>query len=158
MKRIRQAFLRAVLMRNPRELLMDEMKQRLRYFFVDEEEVIHKIPFAKYERIFRRAQPIMLFAGRSVRFIEAHVEVDEGGVEHLVNAFFRRHDFDAEGLWDKKEKQKSMIGAMEMLSHVGDADWAEFYKAEHLDPFTWKPTPDLIERLKEAVRDKKKHS
>jgi len=100
----------------------------------------------------------MLFAGRSVRFIEAHVEVDEGGVEHLVNAFFRRHDFDAEGLWDKKEKQKSMIGAMEMLSHVGDADWAEFYKAEHLDPFTRKPTPDLIERLKEAVRDKKKHS
>jgi hypothetical protein len=139
MKRIRQAFLRTVLMRNPRELLMDEMKQRLRYFFVDEEEVIHKIRFAKYERIFRRAQPIMLFVGRSVRFIEAHVEVDEG-------------------LWDKKEKQKSLIGAMEMLSHVGDADWAEFYKPEHLDPFTWKPTPDLIERLKEAVRNKKKHS
>jgi hypothetical protein len=48
----------------------------------------------------------MLFAGRSVRFIEAHVEVDEGGVEHLLNAFFRRHDFDAEGPWDKKKKNK----------------------------------------------------
>lgn len=136
---------------------MAEMKQRLRYFFVDEEEEIHKVPFAKYERIFRRAQPIMLFAGRSIRFIEAHVEVDESGGEHLVNAFFRRHDFDAEGLWDKKEKHKSMIGAMEMLSHVEDADWTEFYKVEHLDPFTWKPTANLIVRLREAVREKKKH-
>lgn len=139
-------------------ILMGEMKQRMRYFFVDEDEVIHKIPFAKYERIFRRAQPIMLFAGRSVRFIEAHVEVDEGGVEHLSNAFFRRHGFDEQGLWDKREKQKSMLGAMEMLSLRGDADWTEFYRSEHLDPFTWKPTPELIERLKAAVRDRKIHS
>ena len=136
---------------------MAEMKQRLQYFFVDEHEVIHTIPFAKYERIFRRAQPIMLFAGRSVRFIEAHVEVDEVGVGHLANVFFRRHSFDAEGLWDKTEKQNSIIGSMEMLSHVEDADWAEFYKAEHLDSFTWKPTPGLTERLREAIRETKKH-
>ena len=99
---------------------------------MDEEEVIHKIPFAKYERIFRRAQPIMLFAGRSVRFIEAHVDVDEDGVEHIVNVFFRRHGFDAEGLWDKNEKPKSMIGVVETLSHIGDADWVESTKPSTL--------------------------
>src|SRR6185503_8759211 len=116
---------------------MGEIKRRARYFHVDEDEVLHKIPLAKYVRIFRRAQPVLLFAGCSVRFIEAYVEVDEFGIEHLVNASFMRHCFDAEGLWDKKEKEKRLVGAMEMLSHVGDADWAEFYKAEHLDPFTW---------------------
>lgn len=137
---------------------MDEMKRRPLYFFVDEDEGLHKIPFAKYERIFRRTQPVTLFAGRFVRFIEAHVEVDEFGIEHLDHAAFMRHGFDAEGLWDKKEKEKSMVGAREMLSHFGNADWREFYKAEHLDPFTWKPTADLIERLREAVRGKQKHS
>jgi hypothetical protein len=139
------------------QYLMDEMNRRTRYFFVDEDEVLHKVPIAKYERIFRRVQPILLFAGRSVRFIEAHVEMDEFGVEHLVNASFIRHGFDEEGFWNKKEKEKSMVGAMEMLSHFGNPDWTEFYKVEHLDPFTWKPTPELIERLKEALRDKKKH-
>jgi hypothetical protein len=47
---------------------------------------------------------------------------------------------------------------MEMLSHRGDADWTEFYRSEHLAPFMWKPTPELIERLKAAVRDRKIHS
>ena len=65
-----------------------KMKRGPRYFFVDEDEGLHKIPFAKYERIFTRAQPVLLFAGRSVRFIEAHVKVDEFGIEHLERCVF----------------------------------------------------------------------
>ena len=75
---------------------------------------------AKYQRIFNRVQPIALYAGKSLRFIEAITERDEDGKEELVNAYFMQHQFDEQGLWDADEKDRTMRGAVEAASASGE--------------------------------------
>lgn len=138
---------------------MAEKNLKVRYFFVGEDESLNRIPLARYQRIFNRAQPIPLYAGKSLRFIEAVVEHDEEGNEELVNACFLRHQFDEHGLWDKNEKDQSMRGAMDGVSAVGKGAYMEdISRIEHIDPFRWKPTAELVERLLAALRTKKRHN
>ena len=67
--------------------------------------------------------------------------------------------FDEDGLWDKNEKHLRMRSAIEGGALVGrDAYMLDLYKAEHLDPFRWTPTPQMMVRLKHAIRTKKQHS
>jgi len=40
----------------------------------------------------------MLYAGKSLRFIETVVERDHDGKEELVNAYFLRHQYEEHGL------------------------------------------------------------
>jgi hypothetical protein len=137
---------------------MAEKSFKVRYFFVGEDEALHRIPLARYQRIFNRAQPITLYAGKSLRFIEAIVERAEDGTEELVNACFLRHQFDGQGLWDANEKDRSMRGAMEAVSAVAKGAYMEeISRTEHIDPFRWKPTAELVARLLHAIRTNKKH-
>ena len=138
--------------------VMAEKNFKVRYFFVGEDESLNRIAVAKYHRIFNRAQPIALYAGKSLRFIEAIVERGEDGNEELVNAYFLQCQFDEQGLWDANEKDRTMRGAVEATSASGEAPYMqEFYKAEHLDPFRWNPPFELVERLRHGIRTKKKH-
>ena len=137
---------------------MAEKNLKVRYFFVGEDESLNRIPLARYQRIFNRAQPITLYAGKSLRFIEAIVECHGDGNEELVNASFLRHQFDEQGLWDENEKHRNMRGAMEAASAVGKGAYMEeISRTEHIDPFRWNPTAELVERLLRAIRTKKKH-
>jgi hypothetical protein len=132
---------------------------KLRYFFVGEDDSLHRIYLTKYERIFDRAEPIALYAGKSLRFIETFLECDEDGNEELLRAWFLQYQFDEHGLWDRNEKDHRMRSAKEGGALVGrDAYMLDFHKAEHLDPFRWTPTPEMMVRLKHAIRTKKKHS
>ena len=94
---------------------------KVRYFFVGEDESLNRIPVARYQRIFDRAQPITLYAGKVLRFIETVVERDKDGNEELVNADFLRQQFDEHGLWDQNEKDRSMRGAMEQCRRLAKA-------------------------------------
>jgi hypothetical protein len=119
---------------------MVDKKRRLRMFFVDEEDSIHRFPLSKYSRIHGRTEPIYLFTGKTVHFIEAHVEVDENGEEQngeeqLVGAHFIKHTFDAKGLWDEDQKKQELVGAMEAAAHFGSSEWNKIYRAEHIEPF-----------------------
>jgi hypothetical protein len=132
---------------------------KLRYFFVGEDDSLNRIYLTKYERICARAEPITLYAGKALRFIGTFIECDEDGSEELLRAWFIQHQFDEYGLWDKNEKDRVMRGAMEGVSVVGkDAYMEELHKAEHVDPFRWTPPPEMVKRLKQAIRTKKKHS
>jgi hypothetical protein len=138
---------------------MPKRTGKLRYFFVGDDDSLNRIYLTKYERIFDRTDPIILYAGKSLRFIETFLECDEDGNERLLHASFIRHQFDELGLWVEKEKDRTKRGAMEGVSFVGKGDYMEeLHKAEHVDPFRWTPTPEMVERLKQAIRTKKKHS
>jgi hypothetical protein len=137
---------------------MSNLKRKTIYFFMDEEEKLHRIPAAKYQRIFERTQPITLFAGQSIRFIEAYVQEYEAGVQSLIHAWFTLRDFDAQGLWDEEHKEKALEAAVAIIAHMDNPDWREFFNAEPVDPFRWKSTPALIERLRKAIKTKRKHS
>ena len=138
---------------------MPKKTGKLRYFFVGEEDSLNQIYLTKYERIIDRTEPITLYAGKSLRFIETFLECDEDGNEELLRACFIRHQFDEQGLWVKNEKDRKMRGAMEGVSVVGKGCYTEeLHKAEHVGPFRWTPTPEMVERLKQAIRTKQKHS
>ena len=138
---------------------MSQNTGKLRYFFVGEDDSLHRIYLTKYERIFDRTEPITLYAGKSLRFIETFLECDEDGNEELLRAWFLQYQFDEHGLWDKNEKDHRMSRAIEGGALVGrDAYMLDFPKAEQLDPFRWTPTPEMVERLKQAIRTKAKHS
>jgi hypothetical protein len=120
---------------------------------------LNRIPLARYQRIFDRAQPITLYAGKSLRFIEAVVTRDKDGNEELVNACFLRHQFDEHGLWDEKEKDRSMRGAMDAASAVGKGAYMEeISRIEHITPFRWKPAAEMVEQLSVAIRTMRKHN
>lgn len=51
-----------------------------------------------------------------------------------------------------------MRGAKEAVLAVGKGPYMEeLSRIEHIDPFPWKPTAELVERLLHAIRTKKKH-
>jgi hypothetical protein len=132
---------------------------KLRYFFVGEDDSLNRIYLTKYERICDRSEPITLYAGKALRFIAVFIGCDEDGNEELLRATFMRHQFDEHGLWDKNEKDRVMRGAMEGVSVVRKGDcMEELHKAEHVDPFRWTPDFEMVERLKQAIRTKTKHS
>jgi hypothetical protein len=138
---------------------MPKKTAKLRYFFVGEDDSLNRIYLTKYERICDRTEPITLYAGKVLRFIETFIECDAEGNEELLRAGFIRHQFDEQGLWDKNEKDRVMRGAMEGASVVGKDDYMEkLHNAEHVDPFRWTPTPEMVVRLKHAIRAKRKHS
>jgi hypothetical protein len=77
--------------------------------------------------------PIALYAGKSLRFIEAIVERGEDGNEELVNAYFLQCQFDEQGLWDANEKDRTMRGAVEAGSAVPKGTYMqELYTAKHI--------------------------
>ena len=78
-----------------------------------EDDSLHRIYLTKYERIFDRTEPIALYAGKSLRFIETFLECDEDGNEELLRAWFLQYQFDEHGLWDKNEKHHRMRSAIE---------------------------------------------
>ena len=135
---------------------MSETNGELRYFFVDEDDSIHRIPNARYYRIYNRTQPIALYAGKSLRFITAYVESDEEANEELVNVWFTRHQFDEQGLRDENGADRNLQGAMEGVSVFGKDDYLqELWEIEHHNPFCWTPTSELINRIRDAVRTKR---
>jgi hypothetical protein len=115
---------------------MAEKNLKIRYFFVGEDDSLNRIPLARYQRIYDRAQPIKLYAGKSLRFIEAIVRHDHDGNEELVTAYFLRHQFNEHGLWDTNEKDRHMRGAVEAVSAVGKGAYMEeLSQLDHIDPF-----------------------
>ncbi len=62
----------------------------VRFVSVGEDESLNRIPQARYQRILNRAKPKTLYAGRSLRFIQAVVERDEHGDEVHVNCINAR--------------------------------------------------------------------
>jgi hypothetical protein len=129
-----------------------------RVFHVDEDDGIHRVPWARFWRIYNRQEAVQLFAGKSIRFIEAITTADEHGLERILRASYQKVNFDKDGLWDTGQKRDELWEAMhQALGGSGKSDWSELYRLEDLKPFRWKPTRDVIERLSEIVRLKKKH-
>jgi hypothetical protein len=132
---------------------------KFRYFFVGEDDSLNRMPLAKYERIFERTEPVTLYAGMSLRFIETFVECDIDGNEKLLRALFILHQFDEQGLWDENERDCTIRDAMDGDSVVAKRVYMdELHKTGDVDPFRWTPTSEMMERLKQAIRTKNKHS
>jgi hypothetical protein len=138
--------------------LIEMKKVKLRYYWVDEDGELHRLSAARHQRIFDRSESVPLFAGKTINFIGACVVDNEYLQEELVDADFPIHSFDIEGKWCREQKRKVFQGAAKMLSCGPNEDWQELYRYEFLEPHQWKPTELIMEKLRELIRTKKKHS
>ena len=87
------------------------------------------------------------------------MERDDDGNEELVNASFLRHQFDEHTAYGIKMKRiNACEGRWKQFRQSGKGAYMEeLTRMEHIDPFRWKPTAELVERLLRAIRTKKKH-
>lgn len=122
-----------------------------RCYWVDEDEQLRRIPQARYARIFDRTETIKLFAGKSIRFVEAHVQVDENGQKQLLSATYLLQHFDESGLWKEDQKEAEFRNAAKVLDVFGQKDWEELYQAEYIEPDRWKPTGQNREDIRQAL-------
>jgi hypothetical protein len=60
---------------------MLEKSLNVRVFLFGGDDSLNRIPLARYQRIFNRGQPVALYAGKSLRFIEASWNVMPTGMK-----------------------------------------------------------------------------
>jgi hypothetical protein len=130
------------------------MKRTARTFIVDEDDRLHSIPYARFERINGRKQRIHLYASRCIRVIFAVVEIDEKGAESLLHADFMLWVFDETGLLCEDHVNASLQNGVKLLCQ--NADWKEVHRIEYAERFCWKPSGELLSRLRRMIRDKRK--
>lgn len=123
----------------------------VRSYWIDENEQLHRIPYARYTRIYNRTEAIKFFAGKSIRFILAFVEVDEQGQKQLISADFSLKHFDGAGLWREDQKEAEFRSGAKVLDVFGQKDWEELYQAEYIEPHRWKPTRQNLEDIRQAL-------
>jgi hypothetical protein len=128
------------------------VKRRSRIFWVDEDEQLHRIPEARYHRIYDRTQAIYLYAGKTIRFVYVVLEVQEGEKLRVIAPCFHKCMFDAVGYLDQGQKKKQLMDAVKVLEVSGKSDWQELYRMEYIEPHSWKPSDVIIEQLKVALQ------
>jgi hypothetical protein len=83
-----------------------------RIFHVDEDDDIHRIPWARFWRLYNRQEAVQLFAVKTIRFIEVITEADEHGLERILRACYQKVNFDKDGMWDARQKRDELSEAM----------------------------------------------
>ena len=130
------------------------MKRKVCTFIVDEDDGLHRIPYARFERIHGRRQAIHLFAGKCIRSILVIVETDEHGVQTRIYADFVKWEFDESGFLSAEYKRASLHDGVDLLSQ--ERDWQGLHSTEYAERFHWKPSKELLSRLHRMILDKRK--
>jgi hypothetical protein len=110
-------------------------------FWLDDDDELHPISFARYSRLFDRNEPAPEFAGKVARFVQVQIATSNRrvtGIDH-IGAFFL--SFDNKGF---ANKDTHMVAAMSVL---GDPVEAKRYRYE----FTLNLTPDQLAAVRTAV-------
>ena len=128
------------------------MGRTARIFLVDDDEQLHRIPQARYQRIFDRTEAVYLYAGKTIRFIHVVVEVGDSQQPKVVAKGFGLYSFDAAGLLDQEKKTKQLLGAAKVLEVSEESDWAEPYRFEYIEPHCWEPNQAILERLSATLQ------
>ena len=124
------------------------MGRKSRIFFVDDDEQLHRIPQARYQRILDRTEAVYLYAGKTIRFIHVVVEVGISHQPKVVTKEFGRYSFDATGLLARDRKMKQLLGAAKVLEVSQESDWADPYRCEYIEPHCWEPSKAILEQLR----------
>ena len=120
------------------------MKKRcVRAYWADEDQRIVRLSWAHYQRILDRVEPVLLFAGKTVRFIEVSLDLDERGERTLTYAWFVQRHFDGRGLWDLADRAREQAFGESRQAQSG-SDWQEFTLAEWCATGQWEPSRKVL--------------
>ena len=127
------------------------MKNYSRIFHVDDDDRLHRFPFARFEQIYQGTKSIQLFARQLIRFIHAVIEKCEDLPPKVIHCSFVLFRFDASGYLDQQDKDTQMFDAARMLEVHEGSDWQELYQMEYTESHRWKPKESVLAQLEFAI-------
>lgn len=125
----------------------------LRYFLVDDADVLHRVSLAMIQRLHYERERLPRFAGKRARLVEVIVTTEARrpvGILRIAYAFMR---FDGRGALHPSEKILQPISIETDVRKFGallDAR-QRFAEKRRRDKRRWQPTPDLEKAITVAV-------
>jgi len=133
----------------------------IRIFIVDEDDSLHRLALARYERLLRDDpdESIKEYAGMRVRYALIVVDLVNRKPVEVVHAEFSWLSFDSKGRLDRSEKEKEARLAMESIPPLlGEEDSERLVNARHRfvkkrydREYRWKPTSEIEAAIFAAI-------
>ena len=128
-----------------------------RVFIIDENDTVHKLSHAAFERLIRQDPKECLpqYAGQKVRYALIAVEMKNRkpvDILHTEESFF---NFDSNGQLDFTDRDEIIEMVYDSLPPIGKKEPKEkvvdarhhFARRKYKRRFTWKPTPQIAETI-----------
>ena len=135
----------------------------LRLYIVNDDDSLVRIPWARYERMFKRdpKERFPRYAGQRERCVEVVLELEnrEPIAIRRINYFLIK--FDAHGRVDASEQKREMMLALDLLSFPDSPDEPRkvvnashrFAKRRLEHSFKWMPSKTIESAIREAIFD-----
>ena len=139
-----------------------------RIFLVDDDDFLHRLPMARYQRLRRRepGESLPQYAGKRVRCAMVVLEVAGRNPISMSHIDYYMLIFDDEGYVDTAELEKEARLAVEILPPYIDIDEVQservidarthFAKRRYEHEFKWKPTPEIQAAIVSEIFNKER--
>jgi transposase len=133
----------------------------IRFFIVEDDDTVKRLPLARYERLLNRDQDERLsrYAGQRVRYALIVVNLVNRKPIEVVKDEYAYLNFDEKGRLIEPELKNEEISAFDMLDfsfleqqdkRVIDARH-KFAKKRYFDKYRWEPTDEIVAAIAEAI-------
>ena len=137
-----------------------------RIFIIEEDDSVHKLSHAAFERLIRQdpKECLTKYADQKVRYALIAVQMKNRkpvDILHTEESFF---NFDSNGRLDFSDRNEMIELVFDSLPPIGEEQLKEkivdarhhFAKKKYKRKFTWKPTPQIAETIVEMIFGKSK--
>jgi hypothetical protein len=132
-----------------------------RFYFVEDDDTIHRFPFSRYEKLIRSGskERIQKYAGKRIRCAFMTLQLEGKKPHRILRSEYPILTFDANGQFDSDMFEEEVRLAMQTLppimiaprsSQIIDAQH-HFARRRYHNEFTWEPTPEIENRIYDAI-------
>ena len=131
-----------------------------RVFLVNDNDTLHRVSMARYQRLLDDAcgERLLEHAGKRVRCALVILDVERRKPQSVIRIDYHIIAFDEEGRIDKTEQEKELRLASEFMSPLSTMFEAEhkgkildarsqFAKKRYENEFKWSPTPEIEDAI-----------
>ena len=132
----------------------------MRIFLVDDDDSLHRLPLARYERLLRgeAGESLPQYAGRRVRYVLVSVDVVDRKPVEIVHIQYSTLAFDSKGRLDQVDRKRKAKLAMDLLPALSGDDPEQVIDARHRfakkrydSEYRWKPCLDIEAAIINAI-------
>ncbi len=135
-----------------------------RVFLIDDNDSLHRLPMARYERLLDSVpgERLPQYAGKRVRCAMVYLEVEGRKPQSIIRIDYQIIPLDEQGRIDRSEREKEMRLVFESMSpllsifkedrpeKIFDAR-SKFAKKRYEQEFKWSPSPEIQEAIMSAI-------
>ena len=132
-----------------------------RFYFIEDDDTIHRFPFSRYEKLIRYGskERIPKYTGKRIRCAFMTLQLAGRKPHRILRCEYPIFTFDADGKLDSDKFEEELRLAMETMppivinpqsDQVIDAKH-HFAKRRYHNEFTWKPTPEIENRIYDGI-------